>query len=67
MIIKAIIAFALLLIFISLANGLFHLMRGKGDNTGVARALTWRVVLSILLVAFLLFAYWMGWLVPHEL
>ncbi len=61
---------AFVAIVISLALALRHMMRGttstdqQGINRGMAWALTLRIGLSVLLFAFILFSYWMGWIQP---
>ena len=59
----------LLLIVGSLAGGMFQLTRQRGerDSTSVVRALTFRIVLSILLFAFLIGGYFFDLLKPHGL
>jgi hypothetical protein len=52
-------------IVLSLGSALVHLVRGKGDSRKMARALTIRVALSILLFILLLAAWWLGWIQPH--
>lgn len=52
-------------IVLSLGSALVHLVRGKGDSQKMARALTIRVSLSILLFVLLLVAWWLGWIQPH--
>ena len=55
-----------ILIFIgilgSLASALFYLMRDKGASSKTVNALTIRIGMSVVLVLFLLFSYWMGWI-----
>jgi hypothetical protein len=53
-------------IVLSLGSALVHLVRGKGDSQKMARALTIRVGLSILLFVLLLVAWSQGWIQPHE-
>jgi hypothetical protein len=52
-------------IVLSLGSALVHLVRGKGDSKKMARALTLRVGLSILLFIMLLVAWGLGWIQPH--
>lgn len=52
-------------IVLSLGSALLHLVRGKGDSKKMARALTVRVGLSILLFVLLLLAWSLGWIQPH--
>ena len=65
---KVLIAVALIGIVIVLAlAGVFMLRDGRDGQpkTGsMMRALALRVTLSILLLAFILFSYWMGWIKP---
>ncbi len=65
---KIAIALALLGIVIVLASAGVFMMRdgrdGKPKAGNMMRALALRVTLSILLVAFILFSYWMGWIKP---
>lgn len=37
---------------------------GKPKTGNMMRALAWRVGLSVLLFAFILFSYWIGWIEP---
>jgi hypothetical protein len=43
------------------------LYRDQGKGKRMVNALTVRVGLSVLLVAFLLVSYWMGWIGPQGL
>ncbi|MCI4431104.1 MAG: twin transmembrane helix small protein [Burkholderiales bacterium] len=65
---KVLIAVALIGIVIVLAlAGVFMLRDGRDGQpkTGsMMRALALRVTLSILLLAFILLSYWMGWIKP---
>ena len=65
---KILIAVALIGIVIVLAlAGVFMLRDGRDGQpkTGsMMRALALRVTLSILLLAFILLSYWMGWIKP---
>ena len=55
----------LLAIVLSLGSALVHLVRDKGESQKMARALTVRVALSVLLFVLLLVAYWLGWIQPN--
>jgi hypothetical protein len=65
---KIIIAVALLCIVGVLGFAGVSMMRdgrdGKPKTGTMMRALALRVTLSILLVAFILLSYWMGWIKP---
>jgi hypothetical protein len=56
----------LMAILISLGTALFHLSRG-GDSAKMARALTIRIVLSIVLFLLLMIAWRAGLVTPHGL
>ena len=63
--IKVIIVLVFIGIVVSLASGLFHLVREKGDSRRTVRALTWRIGLSIGLFAFLMILIALGVIEPH--
>jgi hypothetical protein len=62
---KIFIALAFLGILASLGSALLFLMRDKGQTNRTVNALTLRVGLSIALLAFIWFSYWMGWIEPR--
>lgn len=56
----------LLAIVLSLGSALVHLVRNQGESSQkMARALTIRIGLSILLFVLLLVAWQLGWIQPH--
>lgn len=55
----------LLAIVLSLGSALLHLVRDKGESQKMARALTIRVGLSVLLFVLLMVAWGLGWIQPH--
>ena len=58
----------LLAIIVSLGSGLFHLSRGTPeDSAKLARALTVRITLSLVLFALLMLAWYFGLISPHPL
>ena len=61
---KWIVAFAFVLIIGSLASALFFLVRDRGRTRNTMRALGFRVGFSVALFAFILLAYYMGWIQP---
>ncbi|MGR9100329.1 MAG: twin transmembrane helix small protein [Gammaproteobacteria bacterium] len=65
MITKSIIIVALLLIVSSLGSALFHLVKNKDQPEKVVKALSVRIGLSLLLFAFLFFAFATGLIKPH--
>jgi hypothetical protein len=62
---KIFIALAFLGILASLGSALVFLMRDKGQTNRTVNALTLRVGLSIALLVFIWFSYWMGWIEPR--
>ncbi len=65
MLLKIITIVLLLVILYCLGSGLVFLVRDGKGTTRMAKALTWRIVLSICLFLFLMMAYFLGWIVPH--
>ena len=58
----------LLGILISLGLGLYHLSRGTAeDSARLARALTVRIAVSLLLFVLLMLAWYFGLISPHAL
>jgi hypothetical protein len=64
---KIIVVAALIAVVVSLFSALYYLYRDRGQGTRMIRMLAVRVALSASLVAFLVFAYWMGWIAPTGL
>ena len=62
---RLLIIAGLLAIVLSLGSALVYFVRGKGDPQKMGRALTIRVVLSLLLFVLLLVAWQLGWIEPH--
>jgi hypothetical protein len=66
--IRLLILAVLAAIVASLGSALFHLARGSEADSGkMARALTIRITLSLLLFALLIVAWYMGLISPHAL
>jgi hypothetical protein len=65
--IKILVIIVLGAIVISLGSALFHLSSGKGDSKKMARALTIRVGLSLVLFILLMAAWAFGLITPHGL
>jgi hypothetical protein len=63
---KIFIALAFVGILVSLGSALVFLMRDKGATNRTVNALTVRVGLSIALLLFIWFSYWMGWIEPRS-
>lgn len=62
---KLLVLTILLAIIISLASGLWFLARDDQGTTRVLTALKVRVALSAILVSFLVFGYFQGWITPN--
>jgi hypothetical protein len=62
---RLLILAGLIAIVLSLGSALMHLVRDQGESKKMARALTIRVGLSILLFVLLLVAWRLGWIQPH--
>lgn len=60
--------YLLLLFFVfivySLGAALYYMMNDKQGSKRMVKALTMRIGVSILLFAFIVFSFWMGWLKP---
>lgn len=65
-VIKILMIVVLFAIVASLGSALFHLSKGKGDSRKMARALTVRVGLSVVLFILLMLAYYFGLIEPNK-
>lgn len=65
MLMKVIIVIMMLAIVASLGSALFYLLNTKQTGANMAKALSYRIGLSLCLFLLLLFAFAMGWLTPH--
>ncbi len=57
----------LFIIIVSLFSGMYFMLRDRGQSTRMIKALTVRIILSLVLFALLMIGYWAGWLHPHGL
>ena len=64
---RAIVITALVAVVIALFTALVFLFRDRGRGNRVVTALAIRVLLSMALIAFLVFSWWMGWIQPGGL
>jgi hypothetical protein len=62
---KAVVIILLAAIIVALFTALVFLFRDRGHGTRMVTALTIRVGLSFTLIAFLVLAYYMGWISPN--
>jgi hypothetical protein len=63
--IRILIFAALIAIVASLGTALYHLSSGKPDSKKMVRALTVRIVLSLVLFFLIMAAWWFGLITPH--
>jgi len=64
--VKIVVLSFIFLILASLGSALYFMVRDKGSSHRTARALTWRVALSILLFALLMLGFHFGF-IPAKL
>jgi len=64
--VKIVVLSFIFLILASLGSALYFMVRDKGTSDRTARALTWRVALSILLFALLMLGFHFGF-IPAKL
>lgn len=67
MLLKIIVIVMLVLIFASLFSALVFLFKDKGRGTRTARALTWRIGLSMTLFLLLMAGFYFGIIPPQGL
>lgn len=63
---KSLIAVGFVGILVALGSALLFLVRDRGSTNRTVNALTVRVALSVLLLLFIWFSYWMGWIEPRR-
>ena len=61
---KTVVLVLLVAIVISLGSGLFFLAKDDTNSPRLLKALKIRVGLSVVLIAFLVSAYFLGWIQP---
>jgi hypothetical protein len=64
---RIIVIVALIAVVAALFTALVFLYRDRGHGSRVVAALAIRVLLSMSLIAFLVFSWWMGWISPGGL
>jgi uncharacterized membrane protein YsdA (DUF1294 family) len=65
MLVKVIILAMLTAVLVALGSAVFAMLGARRDHTRMARALTWRIGLSVLLFVLLLAGFASGVLQPH--
>ena len=63
---KLFLVLTLFVILYTLGSALFHMAKGEGNSTRMAKALSWRIGLSFALFAIIVLAYFMGWIEPQQ-
>ncbi|MEM7277324.1 MAG: twin transmembrane helix small protein [Pseudomonadota bacterium] len=63
---KFIVILMLLAIIYSLGSGLYYLNKDNRSSPQLAKALTWRIALSVALFLFLIVGAWQGWISPNQ-
>jgi len=63
---KIVIVLVLVAILVALFSGLYFMLKDGSDRRRTVRALSWRVGLQVGLIGFLVVAYFMGWIQPHN-
>ncbi len=66
MLVKAIILAMLAAVLVALGSAVFAMLGPRRDHQRMARALTWRISLSVLLFVLLLAGFASGVLQPHQ-
>ncbi|MDQ2993822.1 MAG: twin transmembrane helix small protein [Pseudomonadota bacterium] len=63
---KYIIYILMLVVLYCLGSASYYMLKSQ-DAEKMAKALTWRIGLSLLIFVLLFVGFAMGWLVPHQL
>lgn len=61
-IMKILVVVLLLLVLVSLFSALFFMYRDKGNSRRMVTALTFRIVLSVVIFLILIGSYYFGWI-----
>ncbi len=59
---KILVVVLLLLVLVSLFSALFFMYRDKGNSRRMVTALTFRIVLSVVIFLILIGSYYFGWI-----
>lgn len=62
---KIVIIFILIGIFFALGSGLYYLVKDGSESHKTVKALTWRIILTIVLLSFLVIGAYLGWFHPN--
>lgn len=66
MLIKIVIIFILFAVIFALGISLYFMVKDGDKGKRTTKALTWRIILTILLLCFILVAYHLGWIHPNN-
>jgi hypothetical protein len=64
---RYVVILMLIAIIASLASAALFMVKGRGDSERMAKALTWRIGLSVALFLMLMAGYFLGIFQPHQL
>ena len=64
---KLVIIGFLVVILYNLGAGLYYMMVDKSEDDRMVRSLTWRIGLSVALIAIIAIGIWTGWIKPHDI
>lgn len=67
MVMKTIVIVMLVAIFVSMASAAVYLFRERGDSTKMAKALTYRIGLSVTLFLLLMAGFYFGIIPPSRI
>ncbi len=67
MLIHILIIIIFIAIFYAMGSSLYYLMKDGGQSQRMAKALFWRLGLSLFLFLFLMIAFLLGWIHPHPI
>jgi len=62
---KIIVILLFLAVLGSLASAMVFLVKDKGETNRTAKALTYRIGISVFIFLLLILAYFAGWIEPH--
>ena len=62
---KIIVILVFLAVLGSLASAMVFLVKDKGETNRTAKALTYRIGISVFIFLLLILAYFAGWIEPH--
>ena len=65
MLLKVIVIALLVIILYCLGSAVVYLVRNDASPVKMAKALTWRISLSLLLFLLLILSFSLGWVQPH--